>query len=78
MKYRFDNLGFCYTDFVTSTKTNLEVKIDLSASFARKTSFQVPNDGKAYMHHIMHSVNGSRGHITSLRVFHIVLFTHYL
>ena len=34
---------FCCVDFVTSTKTNLEAKIDLSALFWRDTRSQVQN-----------------------------------
>ena len=48
-KIDYDVLGFCCADFVTSTKTNLEVKIDLSASFGRD-SFSFPKHKRGIMH----------------------------
>ena len=50
--YRIDYvLGFCCSDFVTSTKTHLEVKIDLSASFWRD-SFSGPRHKQDIMHSV--------------------------
>ena len=44
-------LGFCSVDFVTSKKTNLEVKIDLPASLWRD-SFSGPKRERGFMHSV--------------------------
>ena len=51
--YNFEKITvfwvFCCVDFVTSTKTNLEAKIDLSALFWRD-SFSGPKRKRGIMH----------------------------
>ena len=52
----FNVLGFCCVNFVTSTKTNLEVKIDLSASLTFwRDSFSDPKRKRGIMHSVYSS-----------------------